>query len=449
MELVYGAQRVSVAAGEYVIGSEPGAALRLTGDSLLPRHAVVLASGGHPIIRAAVPGAVVAVNGASIGSDPTPLLHGDRIGVAGHEIIVTDPVVAGVTRAIPTVRPTAPSIPFAGPAGPAAALGEPTGRLVSLTDGREYQVAVAPFVFGRDAEAQIVIGSPDASRRHAEIVGLPDGDVLIDLSANGTYVNGQRIASRHRLKSLDVIRIGAEEFRYYPAPKLTPVGAPAGAEFRLGDTLMGLPNFQKPVAPAPAVAERPLAHIRVKGGASKGQRFAVRTPVVNIGRAEFNDVRLADPSVSSSHAKILLREGVWSLTDLGSTNGTTVDGDPVTEEVALSPGATITVGDVALSFEPQDERPAAPERTTALPKANPPVAEMVAAAAPPAAEARPPAGPVAPPPERAVAEAVVQAPRPVPASLPTAEPARRANPLLLAGAIVVLLGALALLVLYF
>lgn len=444
MELVYGAQRVSVAAGEYVIGSEPGAALRLTGDSLLPRHAVVQASGGHPVIRAAVPGAVVAVNGASIGADPTPLLHGDRIAVAGHEIIVTDPVQAGATRAIATARPTAPSLPFAGPSGPAAALGEPTGRLVSLTDGREYQVAVAPFVLGRDAEAQIVIGSPDASRRHAEIVSLPDGDVLVDLSANGTYVNGQRVANRHRLKALDVIRIGSEEFRYYPVPKPVPVGAPAGAEFRLGDTLMGLPSFKTPAAPVPAV-ERPLAHVRVKGGAAKGQRFAVRTAVVNIGRAEFNDVRLPDPSVSSSHAKILLREGVWSLTDLGSTNGTTVDGLTVTEEVALSPGATITVGDVSLSFEPQDERPAAPARTTVLPKAVP--AEPVPAepAPSPRAEARP----LPQPPRVAPGDAALNPPRPVPGSILPAEPVRRSNPVLLAGAIVVLIGALALLVLYF
>ena len=96
-----------------------------------------------------------------------------------------------------------------GSAGPAVRKSGPPARLVSLTDGREYNLEAAPFVLGRDAQAEVVIGSPDASRRHAEIASVPDGDVLVDLSTNGTYVNGSRVSGRHRLKALDVIRIGA------------------------------------------------------------------------------------------------------------------------------------------------------------------------------------------------------------------------------------------------
>ena len=51
-----------------------------------------------------------------------------------------------------------------------------------------------------------------------------------------------------------------------------------------------------------------------------------------------------------------LREGVWTLTDLGSTHGSAVDDEPVTEETPLSPGATIRLGEVGISFEPNDER---------------------------------------------------------------------------------------------
>jgi hypothetical protein len=40
--------------------------------------------------------------------------------------------------------------------------------------------------------------------------------------------------------------------------------------------------------------------------------------------------------------------------DLGSANGTRVDGEPVRDETALSPGATISIGEVQLLFEPQD-----------------------------------------------------------------------------------------------
>jgi pSer/pThr/pTyr-binding forkhead associated (FHA) protein len=43
------------------------------------------------------------------------------------------------------------------------------------------------------------------------------------------------------------------------------------------------------------------------------------------------------------------------LTDLGSTNGTYVEGEPVTGETALTPGTTLRFGDVAALFEPHDE----------------------------------------------------------------------------------------------
>jgi adenylate cyclase len=98
-----------------------------------------------------------------------------------------------------------------------------------------------------------------------------------------------------------------------------------------------------------------LATLVVRSGALKGQRVEVRTPVVNIGRADYNDVRLADPSVSTSHAKIQRREGVWVLVDLDSTNGSFVDGERVQGEIPIAPGASLKFGDVELLFEPTDD----------------------------------------------------------------------------------------------
>ncbi len=231
------------------------------------------------------------------------------------------------------------------------------GRVVSLNDGREYLVSVVPFGFGRDAEAEVVVASPDASRRHAEIVVRPDGSVLVDLSANGTYVNGSRIDGRRPLKALDVIRIGAEEFRYYsmvnePAGRPVP---PVGAEARLSDTLVGVPRV------------RPLATLRIKGGVGKGDRKLVVAAVTHLGRGAASQIRFSDPSVSAEHAVLQLREGVWTLTDLGSTHGSAVDDEPVTEETPLSPGATIRLGEVVISFEPNDERADFVPRAPAVP----------------------------------------------------------------------------------
>ena len=367
MQLEYGGQRVTIAAGDLIIGSAPEATVRLAGPTVLPRHALVrLAQPGQAVIQPATAEAVVRVNGTPVGREPTPVMHGDRIQIGGEELVVSDPARGGATE----VRSALPG----GAVGGAPAPGRsrpPAGRLVSLTDGREYAVDTVPFILGRDASAEVVIASPDASRRHAEIATRPDGDVLVDLSVNGTYVNGNRIEGRHKLKALDVIRIGADEFRYYPPAPVPPPRSstpPAGAEYRLGDTLMGIPATPR-IPRGPAVGPRggkPLADLLIRKGSGKGQRLPVMSPLVNVGRAEYNDLRIPDPSVSASHAKIQLREGVWTLIDLGSTNGTLVDGVTVTDEAPLSPGTVITLGDVDLLFEPHDEGVASEPATRVL-----------------------------------------------------------------------------------
>ncbi|PYP14776.1 MAG: hypothetical protein DMD54_13400 [Gemmatimonadetes bacterium] len=60
-------------------------------------------------------------------------------------------------------------------------------------------------------------------------------------------------------------------------------------------------------------------------------------------------------SVSTTHAKLQRREGVWVLVDLDSTNGTFVDGDQVKGEMPLAPGASVRFGEIGLVFEPTDD----------------------------------------------------------------------------------------------
>ncbi len=120
---------------------------------------------------------------------------------------------------------------------------------------------------------------------------------------------------------------------------------------------MGLSVVRRPPpipdTPAPRPAE-PLATLLVKRGQRKGERLQVRTPVTNIGRGDYNDIALPDASISANHAKLQLTEGIWVLTDLGSTNGSRVDGETVRGEIALSPGVQIAFGEVTLLFEPRD-----------------------------------------------------------------------------------------------
>jgi hypothetical protein len=136
----------------------------------------------------------------------------------------------------------------------------------------------------------------------------------------------------------------------------TPVRPPTGAGARLSDTMHGLPSseLKSAVTPtAPTVA--PLASFLIRNGTLKGKRLPVKVPIINIGRADFNDIVLADPSVSTSHAKLQRRDGLWMLSDVGSTNGTFVENERVSGEVPLSPGTTVRFGEVAVLWEPFDQ----------------------------------------------------------------------------------------------
>jgi Protein of unknown function (DUF3662)/FHA domain len=73
-----------------------------------------------------------------------------------------------------------------------------------------------------------------------------------------------------------------------------------------------------------------------------------RTPIV-IGRQSTNDVVLSDPNVSRQHAELTRKDGRWTITDLGSTNGTTVNGRSGTEHT-LSDGDRLGFGTSELIF---------------------------------------------------------------------------------------------------
>jgi len=411
-----GGKTFTIPAGDAVLGSEADSVVPLTGAGVLPRHAMLQGQrDGQVVIRKAVPEADVTINGVRLGAEPTPLLHGDKVQVGGHELTFVDERRKGGTQHMQAMAPDAAAggkggpAEATGPAGHVPAAVSTGGRVVCLTDGREYQVGDTALVFGRDAVNDVVVPGQDVSRRHAEILPTPAGYVVVDASTNGTFVNEQRVEGRRTLARADIIRIGDEQFRFYADTVATAPPPPAAAESpgameRLKDTIHGIPAA---VAP-PAQGAKPLANFRIKAGTNKGLRLAVRTPVVNIGRADYNDIVLQDPSVSTAHAKLQQREGIWILTDLESTNGTEVDGERVRGEAALPPGATVRIGDVVLSFEPGDDAVSVAKgggtqvmRAGDLP-AGPPAVAAPPSPPPPAARPPRPRRPVAkaPPPKK-------------------------------------------------
>lgn len=426
--LELGGKRFTIPVGEIRIGADPTSQVVLAGAQIHPRHAVVQGyADGQVAIRRAREDAEILVNGVRLGPQPTPLLHGDKVQVGQHEMRFVDERRSGSTQYVAAVDPAmlaAMAKPQPGKVREATA--GTGGRVVSLTDGREYLISGSSMVFGRDAGCDVVITDRNVSRRHAEIMATPKGYLLIDSSTNGTFINAERVEGQRILARADVIRIGNDEFRFYadraaatpapgprepapvapppavakspletaagaaPAAPAPPAGhappgapaAPAGAPQRLADTVAGIPSPPRPAggaagtAPPPAQGAAPpaapatkapvtpqkgpppggvMANLVVRSGILKGQRYPIRVPIVNVGRAEYNDIVLPDDSVSTSHAKLQRREGVWVLVDLESTNGSFVDAERVQGETPLAPGAVIRLGEVQLLFEPTDD----------------------------------------------------------------------------------------------
>lgn len=103
---------------------------------------------------------------------------------------------------------------------------------------------------------------------------------------------------------------------------------------------------------APSGRPGPLASLALMAGPRYGEELPIPTPVVTVGRAAGCDVVVDDDSVSAQHAKLEYDMGAWRITDLGSTNGTAVEGTKLAPNLAtpLPYGATIRLGGVQLQF---------------------------------------------------------------------------------------------------
>lgn len=181
-------------------------------------------------------------------------------------------------------------------------------------------------VIGRSRTCMVTLASPDASRRHAEIVAVPGGYLLRDLgSTNGTFVNGQR-ADERTLAGGDRIEIGNELLTFcHVDPSLDPDGPAGGDE---DQTVM---------------VERPALGDAVQGDLSEVPPFAV-LQMLEMGRK----------------TGVLMIEGPEGAGFLWLN-----EGNPVHAETKVQRGfdaaiAMVTTEQGRFSFEPKRN---APERT--------------------------------------------------------------------------------------
>jgi hypothetical protein len=130
-------------------------------------------------------------------------------------------------------------------------------------------------------------------------------------------------------------------------PRPMPEPAVAGASANADPPVEGTSVFRV-AGPVPA-----RASIVVSYPGQPVTKVSVRPGTMRIGRASDNDLSLPDERVSRHHGQIGVRHGTLIYRDLGSSNGSYVNGHRVTE-IALGPGDVLQLGSSTLTIEPAD-----------------------------------------------------------------------------------------------
>lgn len=200
-------------------------------------------------------------------------------------------------------------------------------HLVSMEDGESIALGPGEYRVGRSQDCHIFLNHPHISRRHA-LLQITDGGLLIqDLeSSNGTLVNGQRITSAS-VNPGDTIGFGSQ-----CVYRLT--WADDGSVENSSQSVLGI----------------------LRDG-NREMTFGEGTFLV--GRGADSDLRFEPTGISRRHAQIISGPGGIVLFDLGSTNGTWINGEPAKGQL-LTHGDTIRFGSHSVTFCSPSSVPSAP-----------------------------------------------------------------------------------------
>ena len=258
---------------------------------------------------------------------------------------------------------------------PSRSDGQPLLRVESAGTTRTYDVD--RVVIGREADCDVVVSEPSASRHHAVLQREGSGWVAVDTSSNGTFVRGQRITrmpvgvnplSLHlggpvgEAVVVSLVDVPAPQAQHPAPPPYQPAGAtpppyepsPSAPD---SEWWRNLPPPQLPAVAAPADAWQPQ-DVVPPGQLAHGHSVVLPQQVaagsaLTIGRGVDNAVVLEDALVSRHHA--LLHPGgpgqAAVLQDLGSFNGTFVNGRRVEGSVQLAVGAEVIFGNQTFRWD--------------------------------------------------------------------------------------------------
>ncbi|MGZ9826130.1 ATP-binding cassette domain-containing protein [Tsukamurella ocularis] len=288
-----------------------------------------------------------------------------------------------------------------------------TAVLTVTVDGQTLTFAPGKTVtFGRTLESDVTINHPLVSRTHAVASAGPTGWILTDRSTNGVFVGGVRrptialngtqqlmfgdprtgapvtfsAAARSNTPPPPPARTPPPAAAQQPVQQLpaarrapsNPVPRPNPAPQAPPSRPMPLPPRQQapsaplPAQPAPVPPQRPTGdvapHLRAMAGntglyqVAKMPSRPVGAGQMTIGRTPDNDIAIGDMLVSRRHARLLTGPQGLVIEDLGSANGTQVNGRRIAGPTALRDGDLVTVGNSDLIVDQgRLERPKAQE----------------------------------------------------------------------------------------
>lgn len=93
-----------------------------------------------------------------------------------------------------------------------------------------------------------------------------------------------------------------------------------------------------------------MPHLQIQSGKHRGKRLRLSDAAIVIGRSETANLRIASSDISREHCRLRVDGETVYVEDLGSANGTFVNGEPTRGEVALPPGGSLHVGPMAFQL---------------------------------------------------------------------------------------------------
>lgn len=241
--------------------------------------------------------------------------------------------------------------------------------VIKNPDGSQQEQELGEQVsVGRSEGNDLILSEGGVSRKHARFFLEGEACMVEDAgSANGTYVDGEKIEGPTKVTSKSTVIIGDYEIMLKVGSKALPRASKAGARASREPTAAQARAVKAParstrVVPAisapksSALAKRPgpqrAAEPQLRGltGAITGQNFPLSGTMI-VGRVADVDIQVDDDSVSRRHAELVVEGRQVTVRDLGSANGTTVNGAPIGEDTLLSPGDILQFGVVEVMFE--------------------------------------------------------------------------------------------------